>query len=236
MNLGGEPMKKPNTLAIVIEVAFICLLIAMVVQLFPIIEDLFTNHGDETSIADAVKAFGWRGIPALVGLAALQVIIPFIPAAAVGVLAGLSYGVYIGPLTFLGGVVVGNLFVIFSVRQLSGLFKPKVKQGAKHKNLLSKESLERIKKPEILIFFLFLLPFPSGVVPYLFAQTKISIVRYIAAVIAGSIPASIVYAVLGDHISKGNHTTAIVMAGILIVALLIFLPFKNKLMNKLMSE
>ena len=229
-------MKKPNTLAIVIEIAFICLLIAMVVQMFPIIGDLFTDRGDETSLAESVKAFGWRGIPALIGLAALQVIIPFIPAAAVGVLAGLSYGVYIGPLTYITGVAVGNLFVIFSVRQLSGLFKPKAAHDAKHKKILSKENLERIKRPEIVIFFLFLLPFPSGVVPYLFAQTKIPTVRYMAAVIAGSIPSSIIYAVLGDHISKGNHTTAIVIAVVLLVALLIFLPFKDKLMNKLMSE
>jgi len=229
-------MKKHNTLAIVIEVAFICLLIAMVVQMFPIIWDIITDRGDETSLAESVKAFGWRGVPALIGLAALQVIIPFIPAAAVGVLAGLSYGVYIGPLTYIAGVAVGNLFVIFSVRQLSGLFKPKETHGAKHMNILSKKNLERIKKPEIVIFFLFLLPFPSGVVPYLFAQTKISTVKYISAVIAGSIPSSVVYAVLGDHISKGNHTTAIVIAVVLIVALLIFLPFKNKLMKLLMSQ
>jgi len=229
-------MKKHNALAIVIEIVFICLLVAMVVQMFPIIEDMFTNSGDETSVAEAVEAFGWRGVPALIGLSALQVIIPFIPAAAVGVLAGLSYGIYWGPLIFLTGIIIGNVFVIVSVRQLSGLFKPKAKSGPKHKNVLSKESLERLKKPEILIFLMFLLPFPSGVVPYLFAQTKISMAKYMMAVVAGSIPASIIYAVLGDHISQGNHTTAIVMAVVLIAVLLIFLPFKNQIMDKLMRE
>jgi len=227
---------KKHKVAIVIEVAFVCVLIAMVVQMFPIIIDMFTDHGDESSIVEAIKAFGWRGVPALIGLSALQVIVPFIPAAAVGILAGLSYGIYLGPLIYIVGVAIGNIFVIVSVRQFSGLFKPKAKNDTKHKSLLSKETIERIKKPEILIFFMFLLPFPSGVIPYLFAQTKISMTKYMTAVIAGTIPSSIVYAVLGDHISKGNHTTAIVMAAVLIVALLIFLPFRNKLMNKLVSE
>jgi uncharacterized membrane protein YdjX (TVP38/TMEM64 family) len=225
-------MKKHNTLAIVIEVTFIGLLIAMIVQMFPIIIDLFTDKGDETSIAEAVGALGWRGIPALIGLSALQVIIPFIPIAAVGVLAGLSYGVIWGPIIFLVGIVVGNIFVMFSMRQLSGLFKPK----AKHGSILSKESIERIKRPEILIFFMFLLPFPSGVIPYLFSQTKISMTKYLLAVVAGSIPASIIYAVLGDHISKGNYTTVIVIVAVLVVVLLIFLPFKNKIMSKLMNQ
>ena len=226
-------MTKRNV-CIAIEIVFVCLLLAMVVQMFPMIVDILTSHGDETSIADAVKGFGWRGIPALVGLSALQVIIPFIPTAAVGVLAGLSYGVYIGPLTFLTGIVIGNLFVIVSVRQLCGLM-PKLMHGTKHKGILSKESLEKIKRPEILIFFMFLLPFPSGIIPYLFAQTKISMVKYMAAVIAGSTPAAVIYAVLCDHITKGNSTTVIVIIAVLIVALLIFLPFKNKIMSKLMS-
>jgi len=229
-------MKKYNKLAIAIEVVFVCLLIGMVVQLFPIIIDLFTNKGSETSIADTVEALGWRGIPALIGLFALQVIIPFIPVAPVGILAGLSYGIIWGPIIFLAGIVVGNIFVMVSVRQLSGLFKPKTKHDTKRKSILSKESLERIKRPEILIFFMFLLPFPSGIIPYLFAQTKISMTKYILAVVAGSVPASIIYAVLGDRISNGDHTTIIVMVAVLGVALLVFLLFKNKIMNKLMSQ
>ncbi|MCL2402509.1 MAG: hypothetical protein FWC90_07710, partial [Oscillospiraceae bacterium] len=97
-------MKKQKILKIIVAVVFLLLLIAMIVQLLPLVREVIENVSDESNIVEYVDSFGWRGVPALIGLSVLQVIIPFIPAPAVGVLAGLSYGVYWGPLIFLGGI------------------------------------------------------------------------------------------------------------------------------------
>jgi len=231
-------MKKRNSFAVILLAVFLCILIVMVVQLFPLIKDIVTSHGDEASIATYVDSIGWRGVPALIGLSALQVVIPFIPAPAVGVLTGLSYGVYWGPLIFLSGLALGNLFVMVAVRQLHSFIVPKLKPRTKPKGktFLSKERLGQIKRPEVVAFFFVMIPWVSSTGPYLFAETKVSLGKYIIAVILGNIPSTIVYVFLGDRISSGNYTTAIVTGAIAVVALLILLPFRKKLMGWVMRE
>jgi len=229
-------MKKQNILNIVIIAAFFCLLILMIVQLLPLVSDIIDSAKDESDIVAYMDSFGWRGVPALIGLSALQVIIPLIPAPAVGVVAGLSYGVYWGALLFLVGIALGNLFVVISVRKLHSLIKQKRKQSSTRKKFLSKEKLEKVKRPEIVAFFLVLLPWVSGVGPYLFAETKVSLGKYIIAVIAGSIPSTIIYVLLGDHISRGNYTAAIIIAAIVVIAVLLVLLFRKKIMDKIMGE
>jgi len=229
-------MTKNKAVSAVLMVVFLIILIAMFVQLLPLLTEIIENRRDESSVVQTVNAFGWRGPPALVALAALQVIIPLIPAPAIGVLTGLSYGVYWGPLIFLGGIALGNLFVIFSVRQLDSFIVKIFKRRPDHSGPLSKEKLEKIKKPEYVAFFLFMIPFLSGVGPYLFAETKVSIWKYLAAVVLGSIPQTIIYVFLGDRISQGNYTTAIITGAIVVVAIIFVLIFRKKLMAKIMDE
>jgi len=226
-------MKKRNPVTILAMIVLLGLLIAMVVQLFPLLQDIITSRGDEASIATYVDSLGWRGVVALMGLSALQVIIPIIPAPAVGILAGLSYGVYWGPVIFLGGVALGNLFVIVSVRQVGSLFTVRRKSSPDHKKLHLKERLDKIKRPELAALFLFMIPWVSSTGPYLFAQTRVRLGKYVIAVIVGNIPSTIMYVFLGDRISSGNYTTAIIIAAIVVVALLIILPFRKKIMDKI---
>ena len=231
-------MKKRNPFAIISMIIILCILIAMIVQLLPLIDDILSARGDEASIVEYVNSLGWRGVPALIGLAALQVIIIILPAPVIGVLAGLSYGVYWGPLIFLGGLAIGNMLVVFYMRQLGSLFKRKPKHNAdqKRKKLLSKEQLDKIKRPEIVALFLPMIPFLSGMGPYLFAETNVSLPKYTIAVVAGNIPSAVLYVFLGDRISRGSHTTAIVTAVIVVAALAILLPFRKKIIAKIIDE
>jgi len=229
-------MKKGNTKAILLIALFICLLLAMVIQLLPILEDIIIDHGDAASLVTTVQALGWRGVPALLGLSALQVIIPVIPAPVVGVLAGLSYGIYWGPVIFLSGVALGNLFVVVSLRQLGSLRKPKEKAPGKENKLLSAERLKTIKKPELVAFFFYMIPWLSSTGPYLFAGTKVSLGKYVIAVVLGSLPATLMYVFMGDRISGGNYTAAIVMGVIVLIALLVMLPFRKKIMAKVLEQ
>jgi len=228
-------MKNKNTINIIIMVVFFCILIAMIIQMLPLLEDVLENARDESSIVGTVNDLGWRGPPALVGLAALQVVIPLVPAAAIGILTGLTYGVIWGSLIFLGGIALGNMFVVFSMRRIEGILTSRIKHKVKHHKLLSKESLERIEKPEFVAFFLFLIPFISGAGPYLFAETKVKMWKYIIAVVAGSIPQTIIYVFLGERISKGNYTSAIITGSIMVVAIVLIFIFRKKIVNMIMS-
>jgi len=229
-------MKKPNIITVLSMAALLCLLIVMIVQLLPLLRDVISNSEDEASIVAYVNSIGWRGVPALIGLSALQAIIIIVPAPAVGVLTGLSYGIYWGPIIFLSGVALGNLFVVVTVRQLHSLIPSRAKQTAKHKKLLSKEQLEKIKRPELVAFLLAMIPWLSSAGPYLFAETRVSLGKYIIAVVAGNIPSTLLYVFLGDRISRGNYTAAIIIAAIVVIAAAFILVFRKKIMEKIMVE
>jgi len=232
-------MKHHNKINLIFLIVLLFVLIAMVVQMFPLLEDVLENRRDESSIVGIVNALGWRGPPSLVGLAALQVVFPLVPAAAIGVLAGLSYGVYWGSLIFLGGIAFGNVLVIYEMRRIDSLLagkkKRKEKHKSKHDNPLSKENLQRIKKAEIIAFFLFMIPFISGAGPYLFAETKVKLWKYIVAVVAGSIPTTIIYVFLGERISQGSYMTAIITASILVAAIVMIVIFRKKILSLILS-
>jgi len=232
-------MEKHHVLKLIFMAASLCLVVVIGILLFPLVREVITNTHDESNIVDFVEAYGARGAPVLVALSTLQVIVPFIPAPAVGVLTGLCYGLFWGPVIFLAGCVLGNLFVFLFVRQLGGiitLHMPHKKHNPKRKKLISKETIEKLKRPEIVAFFLFLIPGPSGMIPYLFAETKISLPKYLAAVIGGSLPSALVYVFLGERISSGNYTVAIIGAAVAVVALLVLLLFRKKIMGKIMAE
>ena len=224
-----------RTALIILLIAFLCMLVLMIAQLFPLIKDMFDKSENVSEMVEYIRSIGWRGAPALVGLSMLQVIIPIIPAAVTGALAGLCYGLFWGTLIYLGGIALGNLFVVFFVRELGHLFARRKRHKSKNKNYLSKEELNKIKRPEIVAFFLFMIPFLSGAGPYLFADTNVSMWKYIIAVIAGSLPFAFVYLFLGTRLSAGNHMTAIIIAAIILLLLVFILVFRKKLIAKIMD-
>ena len=229
-------MEKHRILKLIFMAVSLALVIVMGVMLYPLVREVITNTSDESNIVDFVEAYGAKGVPILIGLSALQIIVPFIPAPAVGVLTGLCYGIFWGPVIFLAGCVLGNLFVFVLVRQLSGML-PHFKRRGKHKNkYLSKEKIEKLKHPELLAFVCFVIPGPSGMIPYLFAETKISLPKYLLAVVAGMLPSSLVYVFLGDKISSGNYTTAIIGAVVVVAAVVVLLVFRKRIMAKIIAE
>jgi len=236
LNKKAAMMTKRNIFNIFLLVVFFCALIAMIVQLFPLLRSVLENIEDESGIVDTVNALGWRGYPALVGLTALQVIIPLVPAAVIGVLAGLTYGFFWGTLVVLVGIALGNLLVVFAIRQIDVFFVGRKKRKAKSTSILSRENLEKIKRPEIAAFFLFMIPFISGAGPYLFAETNVKMWKYIVAVVAGSIPTTIIYVLLGERISQGSYITAIVTASVFVVMVILILVLRKRIISMIMGK
>ena len=229
-------MKNKKNIDKILIVVFLLILIFMIVQMFPLLEDVLENRKDEESVVSTVDALGWRGPLSLVGLSALQVIFPLIPAAATGVLTGLTYGVVWGPVIIFGGLVLGNLFVFFTMHRIDELRAGRIRKKSVHSGTFSKENLAKIKKPEIVAFFLFMIPFISGAGPYLFAETNVKLWKYIVAVVLGSLPTTILYVFLGDRISQGSYTTVIITASVFIAAVIVILIFRKKIINMIIGE
>ncbi len=81
------------------------------------------------------------------------------------------------------------------------------------------------KNPALLAFLLFLIPgVPNGILPYVFARTKITLPRYLLSVVTAMTPNILVSSVVGDLLSDGDVRSALIIAGAtLAVTLLVLL-------------
>ena len=224
-------MKKNEILTAIVIVVMLVLVAIMTVFLFPILRAVLENTHDESVMVQFIYSYGFQGVPVLLGMLILQVVVPFIPSVAIQVLTGLCYGVWRGILINIIGITMGNMLVFFALRQSGSLIAPFFKKERARQSTFSLANLSRLKAPERVVFFCFLIPgFPNGFAPYLFSRTKISFHKYILAVIAGSIPSTFIATFLGDRLSHGNHDVAIVIAIFVVVIVIAALIFKKRLM------
>lgn len=208
-------MKKNRFLTVLLAVSMLALGVVMVVDLLPLLRRVAASAGDETAVAQYVSSYGIKGVPILIGLQALQIIVAVIPSAAIQLLTGLCYGAWWGTLINLTGCVLGNIIVFVAVRELHAIVAPVLPQAAKGKSWINTERLMQLRRPEVAAFALFLIPgIPNGILPYLFAKTRISFKDYILSVFAGSVPSTFLCTFMGDRISAGSYTTAAVIGGI----------------------
>ena len=224
-------MKKHEILTAIVIVVMLVLVAIMTVFLFPILRAIIENTRDESVMVQFIYSYGFQGVPVLLGMLILQVVVPFIPSVAIQVLTGLCYGVWLGVLINIIGITLGNMLVFFALRQSGSLIAPFFKKGRARQGTFSLANLSRLKAPERVVFFCFLIPgFPNGFAPYLFSRTKISFHKYILAVIAGSIPQTFIATLLGDRLSQGNHDVAIVIAIVIVLIVIAALIFKKRLL------
>jgi uncharacterized membrane protein YdjX (TVP38/TMEM64 family) len=247
--------KRQTIFSVVILVLMLGLIAIMVIDLIPLLKQVLTDSHDEKKMIDYINAYGAKGVPVLAGLQALQVMLTVIPAAAIQVLSGLCYGVWYGAVICIVGGILGNMIVFIVLRQVkntfSALFRERGEQGGgaykaskagkagqpkvpKQHRFLSVATLNKMKHPEYVSFFFYLIPgIPNGILPYIFARTHISIGRYLLSVSAASIPSVLLMTWLGERISKGDYKTAIILAAVFIIILIIVLIFRRKITDKI---
>jgi uncharacterized membrane protein YdjX (TVP38/TMEM64 family) len=233
-------MRKTNrqiVFSFVILVLMLGLIAIMVVELVPLMRQVLRDTHDEAKMIDYINAYGAAGVPVLAGLQALQVMLTVIPAAAIQVLSGLCYGIWFGAVICIVGGILGNMIVFIVLRQVrstfSVLFKERSKKP-KQDRFLSVKTLDRLKHPEYVSFFFYLIPgIPNGILPYIFAQTKISLGRYLLSVSLANIPSTLLCTWLGERISKGDYRTAIILAGVFVLILIIVLIFRKRITGKI---
>ena len=232
-----QKLKKHTALSVAVIIAMLCFIAVMIIHLYPLVNEIIANVDDETKVVNYIQSNGLKGVPILLGLQALQIIVAFIPAAAIHVLVGLCYGVWWGTLISIAGITLGNVIVFIMIRQLKNLFAPFFVKNTKHKGRLNPETIARVKRPAMIAFFFFLIPFfPNGIVPYVFAQTKISLPKYLLAVTAGVVPSVVMCTFLGQRLSEGSYYVAIIVAVIFLLIAAAALLFKGRIIAKITAE
>ena len=189
-----------------------------------ILKTVFTKDLTNEQIQDALRAFGWRGYITVVILSMLQVVVAFLPAEPVQVLAGLTFGFPIGLLCCTIGVVLGSSVIFL----LYKMFGESLRNYFDKRLDIDMESAGRTGKVAAVIFILYFLPaIPYGMICFLAATMRMRYPRFIAITTLGAIPSICIGVGLG-HIALEFSWIISVGVFAVLVALLSVVMWKRE--------
>lgn len=195
--------EKIKVYKICIFVIFIILFIFAVYQLFPIFKELSTMEGRQ-SFSNKMIALGWKGFFIVGGLAFCKTILVFLPAEAIELLAGMSYGPALGLIIVFAGYGLGTLVIAFAVKKYGEEFVDYIVDNEKQekiKNVIK----ENPKKVERALFVLYFLPIiPKDFITYVGNLLPISIKKFITISLIARIPATLSSTIVGSRILRGD--------------------------------
>jgi len=227
--------KDRITLIIVLTILVITLGLAiyLINDLIPLFREVMDNTNNESIAIADVEHYGADG-PILLGLLQMiQVFSIIIPGPPVTILCGLVLGTWVGGLVSMTGVILGNFTVFYLVRTFRRGKTPFIDKYTKNKFFTS-ISAYKDQHPRLIIFILYLIPIiPNGVLPYIFANTKIRTRDYLISLVLGTIPGVFLLTFLGQTIADENYTITLIITGIIFTAVGLFLLFKNNLLKHL---
>ena len=152
-----------------------------------------------------------------------------IPAPPVWIIAGMTYGVFGGMLICIGGVVIGNAIAFYIGRR----FGNKLINVLINKKIRNKlKFLETSDHSAIIEFLLYVIPgVPNNIIPYVYAQTSVSLKKFISIIAIASIPAILSCTFVGHNILSTNIEFVIVVIIIFIILIAIILINNKKIMD-----
>ncbi|MBQ7045255.1 MAG: VTT domain-containing protein [Clostridia bacterium] len=193
---------------------------------FDLLMNILKNDLTQEQLRDKLNDFGWRGYITVTVLAVLQILCAFLPAEPVQVLAGITFGFYIGFLCCIIGVFIGNT-VIFLLHKsfgnkLSGYFVKKLR--------LDLNKIAKSKKCVLIIFILYFLPAISyGMICFFAASTRMRYKRFLLVTMLGALPSVCIGVGLGHMAIASNYIISIVVFAVLILLLILMFIFRERL-------
>lgn len=216
-------------LSFIIVLAFVLMLLLSGGNL-GIIKSVFAPNLTNDQIQDTLSELGFRGWATVVILSMFQVIIPFLPAEPVQVLAGLAFGFPVGLLCCAIGVVLGNSFIFLLYKILGDRIGEYFVKNL-HVDIGKASYLAQVT---IVIFILYFLPaIPYGMICFLAASMGLKYPRYIAITTFGAIPSVCIGVGLGHIALASSWVVSVGIFAVLVVVLAIVAIKRNVIFAKI---
>lgn len=139
--------------------------------------------------------------------------VPFFSSSVIGVVNGVLFGPYLGSLINIAGNTIGNLLVTFTLKRTK--LKDKTKKLG---NVV--ERLSRFENKAVGLWLGYTIPMmPSFLVNYTAIRLQVPLSIQFICILLGVAPTSILYALGGNEILKGN------LQNLIILAILIIIPY-----------
>ena len=216
-----------KVLAIVVAVLLVILLIKYMPKLL-----LITVSLEE--FKKYILSMGHFGVLMIILFQGLQTIIAPIPGEVIQIAGGYLYGIPLGTIYNLIGLIIGSGMAFYFARLIGRDFV---------ENLIEKKKLKWInnimesKKFEIILFIIFLVPgLPKDFMIYVAGLTNLKPIKFFVISVISRLPWIMISASVGANINAGNYGMTIVIAVIAIIGFLLGVFYKDWIINKLSKE
>lgn len=227
--------KKVSKTKIIVAIVGVLLLAGILAFLLSgdnisLFKEFFRKGITQEEIREIAQNFGWRGIVSIGLLSMLQVILMFLPAEPVQVVAGVSYGLGYGLLICLAGVVVGNTIIYVAYK----IFGTRMSEYYSRKIDVDWSSAKTVWGLSFVVLLLYILPaIPYGMICFFAASTNLKYPRYIILTVLGSAPSILIGVALGHLAITASIVWAAVVFAVLVVIIIIIFIKKDKLTAKI---
>lgn len=230
-------MKKIHKGKLIAALSFIPILFLLYLFLFTgdnkeILKTVFSKDLTNDEIQEHLSGFGIRGQITISILAMLQVVIAVLPAEPIQVVAGLTFGFWIGTLACLVGVAVGNtvIYVLYKI------FGDRLLTYFNHKLDIDFGSASTTYKVALVIFILYFLPaIPYGMICFLAATLGMKYYRYIIITTLGALPSVCIGVGLGHIALESSWIISVAVFAVLLLFLCIIMVKKDYFLEKINS-
>lgn len=227
MKLTRKPEAK-DLISIVLLLLLLCLFVWIGVSYTRIYGEI--KGGDMISSAENLKelvlSYGGAGVLIIILLHILQVVISVIPAAIVQFAGGMIYGMPVGMITGIVGVAVGTA-ISFSLARFLG--RRVVTLFVSEKSLNKLEGVLSKDASVVVLFVLYIIPFPKDMIAYVVGLTKMKASKLFVISAVGRLPGMFTASYLGTHLFERNYPLLIsVTVACCVISLLAYI-FRDKI-------
>ena len=193
---------------------------------FVLLKSIFADENlDNDELREKLSDFGIKGYVTITILSMLQVVLPFLPAEPVQVIAGIAFGFPIGLICCTIGVILGCLFIFVMYK----IFGNRIHYYFVKNIHLDFDKASSSKQIVAVIFILFFLPaIPYGMICFLAASVKMKLPRYMTVTVLGALPSICIGVGLG-HIAIAVSWFISIAVCLLLIVLLSILMMKREI-------
>lgn len=200
----------------------------MVVKYLPIILELTMSLDKFRSY---IVSLGSLGSIVFMFFQTLQTVIAPIPGEIIQVAGGYIYGVPIGLIYSIAGMMLGAIIAFFFTRMIGGSFIEKL---LNKKNSQWMKNIMDSKKFSIILLIVFLIPgLPKDFLIYVAGLTPIKPLKFFGILLLSRFPWLLASVSIGSNLHYGNYTSTIIVSLLALVSFILGMLYKDKLINKL---
>ena len=200
----------------------------MVVKYLPIILELTMSLDKFRNYIVSLKGLGSI---VFIAFQVVQTVIAPIPGEVIQVAGGYIYGVPLGLIYSITGMMLGSIIAFYFTRMIGGAFVGKL---LNKENSLWMKNIMDSKKFSIILFIVFLVPgLPKDFLIYVAGLTPIRSLKFFGILLVSRFPWLLASVSIGSNLHYGNYTSTILVSLLALIFFILGMLYKDKLINKL---